>query len=66
MKMGRGEEQQLELSLPLVELLKKEGAEDKSRAFLWRGVLTGSLIRRQSRHIFSGIHPSCPSDHLAS
>lgn len=31
--MGRGEEQQSELSLPLVELLKKEGAEDKSRAF---------------------------------
>ena len=33
MRMGRGEEQQSELSLPLVELLKKEGAEDKSRAF---------------------------------
>ena len=64
--MGRGEEQQSELSLPLVELLKKEGAEGKSRAFLWRGVLTRSLISRQSRHIFSGIHPSCPFDHLAS
>lgn len=63
--MGRGEEQQSELLLPLVELLKKDGAEDKSRAFLWWGVLTGSLVSRQSRHIFSGIHPSCPFDQLA-
>lgn len=54
--MGRGEEQQSELSLPLVELLKKEGAEDKSRAFLRRGVFDQEL-NQQAKQAYLFRHP---------